>query len=537
VGVPSPAERAIARRATRQLLVGAVVVGLSFGASAAAAATTYASTFTTAASRAQIAATTGADRGLAVVLGPTRGIDTVGGYTVYKGFVFLTTIGAVWAVLAGTRLLRGEEDHGRWQLLVAGATRPGRATAAAALAIGVVAVVVTVLTGLIVAVAGRSPDVGFSPGQSLAYGASLGLVVLSFGAVGAVASQLGGTRRTANGLATVVVAVAFVLRMLADAADGLRWLRWATPFGWTLLVDPFGQPAWGPLLLAVVVSVALGALAVVLAGRRDVGRGLLARHDDRPARLGGLGSTIGLATRLEGPTLLAWCAGIAATGLLYGMVANLVTSDLPESMTSMLDRFGARGTLVDQYFGVVFLLVACVAALIPANQIGAAADEETSGRIVRILAGPTARARWLGERLALAAVATLVAALLAAVCTWAAAAAQGVPIGLVTLLGAGLNVVPSALLALGVGAVLLAVAPRHAGGITYVVVLLSVVLDLVASMVSGWAWLDQLSIFHRLALYPSEPVSVASTVGVLVAAVALAGVAVAAFARRDLHPA
>ena len=50
-------------------------------------------------------------------------IDTVGGYTVYKGFVFLTTIGAIWAVLAATRLLRGEEDAGRWQLVLAGSTR------------------------------------------------------------------------------------------------------------------------------------------------------------------------------------------------------------------------------------------------------------------------------------------------------------------------------------------------------------------------------------------------------------------------------
>ena len=65
-----------------------------------------------------------------MLLGPVSAIDTVGGYTVYKGFVFLTTIGAIWALLAATRLLRGEEDAGRWQLVLAGSTRAARATAA-----------------------------------------------------------------------------------------------------------------------------------------------------------------------------------------------------------------------------------------------------------------------------------------------------------------------------------------------------------------------------------------------------------------------
>ena len=53
-----------------------------------------------------------ATAGIAMLLGPVSAIDTVGGYTVYKGFVFLTTIGAIWGLLVATRLLRGEEDTG-----------------------------------------------------------------------------------------------------------------------------------------------------------------------------------------------------------------------------------------------------------------------------------------------------------------------------------------------------------------------------------------------------------------------------------------
>ena len=117
------ADAAITKRAFRQLWIGASVCGLAFGATAASSALSYASSFSTAAARQQLVATTSTDRGLAILLGPISGVDTVGGYTVYKGFVFLTTIGALWAILAATRVLRGEEDSGRWQLVLAGSTR------------------------------------------------------------------------------------------------------------------------------------------------------------------------------------------------------------------------------------------------------------------------------------------------------------------------------------------------------------------------------------------------------------------------------
>jgi ABC-2 type transport system permease protein len=50
--------------------------------------------------------------------------------------VFLTTIGAIGGLLAATRLLRGEEDSGRWQLVLAGGTRASRATLATLAALG-----------------------------------------------------------------------------------------------------------------------------------------------------------------------------------------------------------------------------------------------------------------------------------------------------------------------------------------------------------------------------------------------------------------
>jgi ABC-2 type transport system permease protein len=279
----------------------------------------------------------------------------------------------------------------------------------------------------------------------------------------------------------------------------------------------------------------LVAATVVLASRRDVGDGILATSDVATLRPRGLGSTFGFATRLEAGVLLAWCAGAAATGLVLGIVAELTTQPPPGSMEDLLDQFGARGTFANQFFGIAFLLVATVICLLPAGQLSAAADEEASGRLVHILTRAPSRARWFAGRLALTAIAVVVAALVSGLATWAGAAAQGVDVSIGSLLGAGLNAVPTALLVLGFGALVLAVAPRAAATAVYVVVIWSILVDILASLVSSVDWLGRTSLSHYYALAPAEAVDTTTVVVTLVLATVLAAAGTLLVARRDLH--
>ena len=525
---------AVARRAFRQVRVSAVVCGIAFGATAAASAVTYASTFPTAASRAQLQATTSGDTALSVLVGPAGGIGTVGGYTVYKGFVFLTTIGALWALFATTRLLRGEEDVGRWQLLVTGRSSATHLVAATAAALLVAVGVVFALTAALVALVGRDPKVAIGGAAALRYSASLALLPAVFVGVGALASQLARTRRGANGLGALFFAAATILRMAADSSPRWSWLRWATPFGWSELLAPLTHPDLVPLIPAVVATATSIGAAAVLSRRRDIGDGLLRRRDRVDYRPTGLGSTFGLAFRLDRTVLLAWCAGSAASGLFLGFLAGLTTRSVPGSFRDTLARLGVHGDFTRQYFGVAFLLVATVLALLPASQVGAAADEELSGRLIHLLVRPTSRVAWLVERLALSTVAVLIAGLLAGAGAWIGAGLQGVPIGFRSLLEAGLNAVPPALIVLGLGSLLFAVWPRRAAAAIYALVVWSLLVDAVAPLSTGTKWLAPASVFHFMARVPAEAVDLRSSVLMLAVAVALMGASCGVFRRRDL---
>jgi ABC-2 type transport system permease protein len=336
--LPGRVDVAIGKRAFKQMWVGATVCAVAFGATVASSALTYVSSFPTELSRQQIAATTGRDAGLAVLLGPVSSIGTVGGYTVYKVFVFLTTIGAIWALLAATRLLRGEEDAGRWQLMLSGSTRPARATAAtfAALfaAVGVIFAGTTALTLL----AARNPNVAFSVSGSLVFGLSIVIAPAVFVGVGGVASQLSRTRRGATGLGMAAFGVAFVLRMVADSGTRTRWLLWATPFGWTERMHPLTRNDVLPLLPAAVTVVGLVVATVALAARRDAGDGVLVSRDVAPLRPFGLGSAFGLTARRELPVLAAWCTGVFGLGVMFGVIAKVTTAATPGSIGDTLRK-------------------------------------------------------------------------------------------------------------------------------------------------------------------------------------------------------
>ncbi len=529
------ADVAIARRAFKQVWMSATVWAVVFGGTVASSALTYVSSFPDQASRQQLAARTSGDAGISILLGPVSAIDTVGGYTVYKCYVFLTTIGAIWGLLSATRLLRGEEDAGRWQLVLAGGTRAPRATAATVAALGAAVGVVLGGTTLITLLAGRDPDLAFGPGETVLYGLSVVIAPAVFVAVGALTSQLSRSRRLATGLGMGVFGVAFVVRMIADSGPSTRWLLWFTPFGWTERMRPFTENDAGPLVVAGATVFALVVATTLLASRRDAGAGVLASRDVVPPRPFGLRTPLGLALRLELPVLIAWCAGAAAAAFTFGVIAKVASGAVPSSISDILEKFGGHGSFVRQYFGVAFLFLATVVALLPASQVGAASEEETSGRLVNVLVRPARRASVLGGRLALSGVGIVGAGVLGGLAGWLGAKTQGVAPGLRTMVGAGLNVVPTALLVLGVGAVVVAVAPRAATRAVYGVVIWSLLIDLLGSMISSLTWLGHASLFHYMARVPAEDPDPATVAITLVAAAALCVLAMMVFERRDVE--
>ena len=221
----------VARRTGWRTVRSGLLWGVVFGLVVTSSAFSYASAYKTTAQRERLATLFGSNAGLAAINGRAHRIQTVPGYTVWKSFMFLVIVGSVWGLFTATRLLRGEEDAGRWELLLAGQTTPRRATGqvVGSLAAGLVAL--WAATAAVLVAVGRSSTLHISAPSALYFALALVASAAVFMAAGALTSQLAPTRRQANAYAGVALGVSYALRLVADSGASLEWLRWATPWG------------------------------------------------------------------------------------------------------------------------------------------------------------------------------------------------------------------------------------------------------------------------------------------------------------------
>jgi polyether ionophore transport system permease protein len=521
-----------AKRAAR----GGALWGVVFGLLIASSATSYVSAFPDAASRAEIASTIQGNAGFEALFGIIRGIDTVAGYTAYKTLYTMIILGAIWGLLASTRLLRGEEDAGRWELYLSGHTTRGAAAAQAAIGLGIGIVALWVPIAVIAAAAGASAKVGIGVSAAVYLAASASAAAAMFMAAGMLLGQLSVNRHEANLIGAAVLAGAYLIRMVADSAPELGWLRWASPFGWVEELRPLtgSHPfAFVPIVTWIVVLV---SIAIAVASRRDLGAGAIAGRDTPRARTLLLGGEAGLTLRLTWPAIVAWLVAMSVTGLVFGLVAEAASGAIRSAngIQRAIQRLGGSSAGAASYLGFVFLVAAGLVAISVAGQISAARTEEAEGHLDNLLVRPVARWRWLGFRLAVAAGLVVLASALVGVTAWIGAASQDTGVGFGELLKAGLNVAPPAIFVLGIGGLAFGLWPRGAVGVVYGLVVWSFLVETISAVVDSNHWLRDTSPVLHIAPVPAAEPNVTAAAWLLGLGVLAAVAGIAAFGRRDL---
>lgn len=524
------ARASVARRALRDGRARTIAFAYVFAAVAYIQPISYRHTYPTIADRASFAHAFGSNKAVVLFYGKAYDLLTVGGYSAWRVGGTLSLFGAVFGLLAAVRALRTEEDAGRAELVLAGIVGRRAAYASAMTATGAATVLlwIAALAGCVAA------------GLPLGGSAYLALAVISpvlvFVGVGAVTSQLAPSRRMALELGGAVLAVTFLLRVIADTSSGAGWLRWLIPLGWAEELRPFTGAHPGVLVLPLAASLLLILLAMWVALRRDVGSGVLAAKDTAPPRLGLLSSPTRQALRGERTSLLVWLSSVGLFAAVVGVISKSVsTAGISKQLDRTLAKLGSGSVLTPKgYLSFSFLFFVVAISLFACSQVAAARHEEASERLETLLALPVGRRQWLGGRLALAVAAVAVISLAAGVFAWAGAASQGVEISLLTMVGAGANCLPSALLFLGLAAVAYAAAPRAGPGIAYGLVAVAFLRQLFGGLLGVSKWVVDLTPFAQVGLVPTQPFDVVGAAVMVVVGIAAALCSLWLFARRDL---
>jgi len=521
-----------ARKAARS----GVIWGYIFGASIASSALSYTKLYKTVAQRDALAAAFGSNKATSALFGPAPQLQTVAGFTVFKISMALIIMGAVWGIFTSTRLLRGEEDNGRWDLLLAGPTTRSRATLDALRGLGVGAFVLWALTALVTVVVGLDSAVNIGFGPALYFALAMVATAVMFLAVGAVTSQLAATRRQAASYAALVLGLAYGVRLIADAGVGMQSLIWASPLGWVEELRPLTAPRPFAFFPIVAFTAVLTVAAARLAGSRDVGASVVPDrvHSEPHVRL--LFGPIGLAMRMLRSTVVGWWSAIAVSGLLYGLIAKSAGATISgSSVEQVFSKLGAPGTGVDAVLGVCFLILAVLVAFVAAGQIMAARSEESDGQLDHIVVRPVSRGHWLAGRLLVGGIVVLASGVIAGLCCWFGAASQHAGVSLATLLDAGVNLVPPAIAIGGIGAFVFGIHPRSTSVVVYALLGWSLVIAVVGGIGATNHWILDTSVFHQMASVPDVSPHWAAN-GVMTGLGLASGcLGLLAFRRRDLQ--
>jgi ABC-2 type transport system permease protein len=468
---------------------------------------------------------------LRALYGIPYSLDTAAAFTVWREGGFIAIVVAIWAVLASTRVLRGAEDEGWWDLVLA---EPVARNRALLLSLGVLSGAAA-LIGLAVFVAFVS--LGAPAGGAALYGLGMGLLVLTFVGVGALTSQLLAPRRRAAGVAGAVVGATYVLRMAADASNARGWLRGLTPFGWLEELRAFAGDRWIGLWPMIVVPAVLLVLTPWLASRRDVGAGLVRTVDRGATRPALLRSAQGFAWRNRLGGVIAWGAGLAALAFVLGFITDAFAqfAATNASYASTVGDMGLGSLLTATGFvGFLYVFLSVAFALYAVTGMHGEWSDEQAHRLDLPYAAGVTRTRWLGSAVVAISAGVLVIVFAVAAGMWVGASASGSDLTIRQSVVGGLNTLPVVALALGVVVLLYGTLPRYATATASTLVVGAYVLAVIGPGLRWPNWVLDLSPFHHMAYAPAAPVEWTAAIVMLVLGAAAIALGLYAYDRRDL---
>ncbi len=425
---------------------------------------------------------------------------------------------SIWPILAGARLVRGEEERGTMDVLLATSQTRTRLLLSKVGALAIALLVIAVLYAVGV-VAGEAALGGAHVNFVRALLAGLNLSGLSFffGMVALLLSQLTTGRRAAAGWTSGLLILFVLLNMVGRVLNG-AWVQYLSPVYYYNLNRPLiagfpDQPLASLVPLGLAVLCLVGS--VILFARRDIGRSAIesrreAASDPEPALRSLSRAEREVSTRAVGlQTLFAdgwgafwWLFGIVAFCALFQFLTpglqkfiNQVVQQTPWLARYLFDtptntNTAVLGTIVFAFAPALVVILALTLALKWPSDL-------ENGRLELLFSTPQSRQRVLLERFG----ANALIVLLASVVTWLTltigAQIIHLSINQGRLLAASFSMLPPALITMGL---IYALSGRLRYGTVLGIATAYLVLSYLQESLEGNfqfpGWVMSLSVFH-----------------------------------------
>ncbi len=440
-------------------------------------------------------------------------VETYGGYLTARMSGILVVLFSIFALFAGSGIIRGEEEKNSLDLLLS--TPHSRLSVLlqkwAGMAVSLLGIVLLTWLGIILGAAAGKQEI--NAGAAFLAVLDAGLVGLLFGTLALLLGQFM-SRKAAAGWTGGILAATYLLNNLSASASSLQWIRYFTPSYYESLSKPLAKSVgvnW--LTLPVLTAITLLLLAVTIPA-------YLGRDQNNYFRLGGIHPVIKARTAREIsepnsiwltnsfffglrsalPGVLIWGIGIAAYTFLIMSVMNTVRSDafgsfLQNDIYKSLG-FVALTTNENLLSLLLFVFAILLFAAYAVTLVSGWSSEENEGRLELILSAPLPRWRMLLGRFLVALISSALVVLIVAGAFALGAQLNNLTINFDKAFGAFFGLWVVCVIIAAAGYLLSAFGPTQAVAITGGLVVVSYFLDLFGPVFKLPGWTQNLSIFH-----------------------------------------
>lgn len=410
-----------------------------------------------------------------VIVAPPIRPDTVGGYVQFRAFGALAIMFSIWALAAASGAMRGDEERGIVEaVLAAGLSRP-RSIGARVAAFATSTLVAALASGAALLAGAASGGESFSAAAAFAAAIDLAALGVCCYSLALLLVQLS-TARSATAFAGIVLLALFLLNSLSRAFDGLvRW-RWLSPFHYyeqSAPLVPGGTLDVRATLVLLAIAVSAASLAGLAFRFRDIGSPLVRRPARvRPATYDTSRSPVwripilrDLYERRIG--LLAWTAGLSALGALFVVLTkSIVQPLLAIPALAAYFAFFLKGDVYASFLGFIwFGFAQLLLAAFAITYVARWSAEDSDGRLELILSNPISRVRVVIERALVLTIGALIIAVVSGAAVGVEAHYQSIELDWRRLAEASLLLVPFTLVFGAVGALLASKIPRATVGL------------------------------------------------------------------------
>jgi ABC-2 type transport system permease protein len=489
-------------------------------------------------------------------LGDPYAMLTPEGYVSFRYLgAFVPLMLSFWPILAGARLVRGEEERGTLDVLLATPQPRARIMLekVGALLLALVLIAIIFALGVMVGEAGIR-HVTFV--RALLEGLNLGLFAFFFGMVSLLISQFTISQGAAVGGASGVLLLSLALEITGREING-SWVQYLSPFYYynlnRLLIPSFPDTPLAVLPL-VLLSILCLILSLVLFARRDIGRPAFSwqrpqrvesklqavRSLSQAERAFSTRTVSSNALSLQGWSIFWWLFGILAfTAYLVAMTPAIqkpfyvIVQQTPLLQQLFFDtptntNAAMLGTVIFTFAPALVVAFAFTLALKWSSDL-------ENGRLELVFSTPKSRQRVLLERFGINALVVLLACILTWLVLVVGARLLNLDVDQGRIAAACFNLFPPALITLSL---VYALAGRLRYAPLLVITTIYLVLAFLEEAIEGMfqipTWVMSLSIFHLYGNPVFLGMNWSNFFGMLAVALALIAIGLIQFCTGDI---